>query len=470
MTASTMSEAEPPLASPGSVGPAVRSADPTEPAATTPAPIAAAAPVTEAAPYDVELVIPVYNEQVALEPAVRRLHEYASSQLPYSFRITIADNASMDDTWQIAGQLSRELPGVQAVHLDQKGRGRALGTVWMASKARVVAYMDVDLSTDLAALLPLLASLMSGHSDVAVGNRLAPSSRIIRGAKREFVSRSYNLLLRTVLRTRFSDAQCGFKAIRTDAAQQLLPLVQNTSWFFDTELLILAERAGLRIHEVPVDWIDDPDSRVDIKATVIEDLRGVARMTKALSTGALPVAELRRQFGRGALPSPLPGVPLTLPRQLVRFVAVGVASTLAYLLLFVLLRPEVGAQGANILSLLITAIANTAVNRRLTFGVKGSHKAARTQAEGLLVLGIGVALTSGALAALNAWQDNPSRTAELTVLVTANLAATLVRFLLFRAWIFHPRRQPPAPETASANHHPASLHAGSAEPLPEPTL
>ena len=125
--------------------------------------------------------------------------------------------------------------------------------------------MDVDLSTDLAALLPLVAPLLSGHSDLAIGSRLARGARVVRGAKREFISRCYNLILRASLAARFTDAQCGFKAIRADVAARLLPLVQDTGWFFDTELLVLAQRAGLRIHEVPVDWVDDPDSRVDIR-------------------------------------------------------------------------------------------------------------------------------------------------------------------------------------------------------------
>jgi hypothetical protein len=161
--------------------------------------------------------------------------------------------------------------------------------------------MDVDLSTDLGGLLPLVAPLISGHSDVAIGSRLARGARVVRGPKRELISRSYNLILRTVLGVRFSDAQCGFKAVRRDAAQQLLPLVEDTGWFFDTELLVLAERAGLRIHEVPVDWVDDPDSRVDIVATAIADLKGVARVLGGLASGRIPVAQVRARFGRAPL-------------------------------------------------------------------------------------------------------------------------------------------------------------------------
>jgi putative flippase GtrA len=388
---------------------------------------------------DIDIVIPVYNEDSDLEPSVRRLHTFLSSGFPFTFRITIADNASTDDTWRVACDLAGELPGVHAFHLDEKGRGRALRAAWTASGARVVAYMDVDLSTDLAALLPLVAPLLSGHSDVAIGSRLARSSRVVRGAKREVISRCYNLILRTTLHARFSDAQCGFKAVRAEAARELLPLVEDTGWFFDTELLVLAERAGLRIHEVPVDWVDDPDSRVDIVATAAADLRGVARLLRAFATGAIPLAQIRDRAGRGPLPALVPGVPAGLARQLGRFAAIGVVSTLAYLVLYVLLRGPFGAQGANVLALLVTAVANTAANRRLTFGVR-SGNAARNQLEGLAVFGLGLLLTSGSLAILSAAAPRGSRGVEIAVLVSANLAATLLRFVLFRAWVFHPRR------------------------------
>ncbi|MBQ1019164.1 bifunctional glycosyltransferase family 2/GtrA family protein [Micromonospora sp. D93] len=406
-----------------------------------------------------DVVIPVYNEEADLGPCVRRLHAHLSAHFPYPFQITIADNASVDDTLKVADGLAGELPGVEVLHLDAKGRGRALSAAWSASSAPVLAYMDVDLSTDLAALLPLVAPLISGHSDLAIGTRLARTSRVVRGAKREVISRAYNLLLRGALAARFSDAQCGFKAIRADVAAELLPLVRDTGWFFDTELLVLAQRAGLRIHEVPVDWVDDPDSRVDIVATALADLRGVGRLGRALLTGALPLADLRAQLGRAPLTGPRaqpgetppigpgapPGqalrgqVPVGLPRQLVRFAAVGVASTLAYLLLFVATRGLLGAQPANLLALLVTAVANTAANRRLTFGISGRRHAARHHAQGLLAFALGLALTSGALAVLHAVSAVPARPVELAVLVAANLAATVLRFVLLRLGMHHRR-------------------------------
>jgi putative flippase GtrA len=382
---------------------------------------------------DVEIVVPVHDEEDDLGPSVRRLHEFVHASFPFEAVITIADNASTDRTWARARQLADELDGVRAVHLDAKGRGRALQHVWASSQARVVAYMDVDLSTDLAALLPLVAPLLSGHSDVAIGSRLARSSRVVRGPKREVISRGYNLLLRATLRARFSDAQCGFKAMRTDAARLLLPHVKDTSWFFDTELLVLAERSGMRIAEVPVDWVDDPDSRVDIASTALADLRGIARVGKALLRREIPLPELRAAAGRDALV--VDGVPQRLAGQAVRFATIGVLSTLAYLLLFVLLRPAAGAQGANLLALLATALANTAANRRFTFGVRGPGSA-RHQLQGLGIFALGLGLTSGALALLAAVTAHPPRLVEITVLVLANLLATALRFVLMREWVF----------------------------------
>jgi len=379
-----------------------------------------------------DVTVPVHNEEVDLRGCVERLHAYLSRHFPYRFVITIADNASTDATPRIAESLAGELTSVRHVRLEQKGRGRALHAVWSASDAEVLAYLDVDLSTDLNALLPLVAPLISGHSDVAIGSRLARHSRVVRGAKREVISRGYNLLLRGALRTRFSDAQCGFKAVRGEVATRLLPLVEDTGWFFDTELLVLAERAGLRIHEVPVDWVDDPDSRVDIMSTAMADLRGIARLGRSLATGQLPLADVRAQLGR----HPLAPAQNTLLRQVVRFSAIGALSTVAYLALFVLARGAVGAQAANLFALLTTAVVNTAANRRLTFGIAGRAHAATHHVQGLLVFGVALSLTGGALAVLHTLAHTPARAIELVVLVPANLTATVVRFVLLRRWVF----------------------------------
>jgi len=363
----------------------------------------------------IDIVIPVYNEQADLARSVRRLRSYLDERFPFTARVTIADNASTDETWAIAQRLAAELPGVVALHLAEKGRGRALRTAWTQSDAEVVAYMDVDLSTDLDALLPLVAPLLSGHSDVAIGSRLSPGSRVTRGAKREFISRSYNLLLRGVLRARFRDAQCGFKATRADVARQLLPSVADQGWFFDTELLIAAQRAGMRIHEVPVDWVDDPDSRVDIGRTARDDLRGVGRLW-------------------------LDG--LRGHRAVLRFLGVGVASTLAYVVLYSLLRGTLPAATANAVALLVTAVGNTAANRRFTFGVHGRDQMLRDQVVGLAAFGLALGVTSGALGLLSAVAPEAGRGIELVVLVAASVVATALRFVLLRAGIGRTRQQP----------------------------
>jgi glycosyltransferase involved in cell wall biosynthesis len=240
----------------------------------------------------VDIVVPVKNEERGLASGVTRLVGYLRDAFPFTVRVTIADNGSTDGTWPVACSLESMFPEVRAVHLDLPGRGRALHQVWSSSDAEVLAYLDVDLSTDLNALLPLVAPLLSGHSGIAIGTRLARGSRVVRGPKREIISRCYNLLLRLTLRAGFSDAQCGFKAIRACQARELLPLVEDRGWFFDTELLVLAERAGLRIHEVPVDWVDDPDSRVDIVATALGDLRGITRVGLGLARGTIKVPKL----------------------------------------------------------------------------------------------------------------------------------------------------------------------------------
>jgi putative flippase GtrA len=392
----------------------------------------------------VELVVPVRDEERGLSGSIRRLDAYLHDGFPFSIRITIADNGSTDRTWPEALALEADLELVRAVRLERPGRGGALRCIWSRSDAAVLSYLDVDLSTDLNALLPLLAPVLSGHSDVAIGTRLATGARVIRGPRREIISRCYNLLLHASLGTRFSDAQCGFKAIRADTARALLPLTTDAGWFFDTELLVLAERAGLRIHEVPVDWIDDADSRVNVVGTALADLRGIARLGAGLALGRIKVPELGQAAPPGARPGPAAAGrgPAGWPAQLARFVVVGVLCTVAYILLYLLLRGSMGAQAANAISLLATAIANTTLNRRLTFGIRGRRHAARHQVRGLIAFGVGLALTSGGLAVLHAATASPSRATEVAVLIAANLAATVVRFALYRRWVFRGPARP----------------------------
>lgn len=357
----------------------------------------------------VDVVIPVCNEERDLVPSVRRLHAYLEARFPFPTTITIVDNASTDATWPIAEYLASELPNVRAIHLDAKGRGRALRTAWLSSEASILAYMDVDLSTDLDALLPLIAPLVSGHSEVAIGSRLARGARVRRGPKRELISRAYNFLLHLGLGTKFSDAQCGFKAITAVAARRLVPAVEDQAWFFDTELLVLAERAGMRITEVPVDWTDDPDSRVDIAKTAMDDLRGIFRM----------------RFGT---------VALTLSRQMLTFAGIGVTSTVAYAIVYALLRSFASPALANVLALVATSIANTAANRRLTFGVHARSGFWQDQVAGIGALGVAIAVTSAAIALLHLTAPHASLAAEIAVLTGANAAATITRFYLLRVW------------------------------------
>jgi putative flippase GtrA len=390
-------------------------------------------------PPALDIVIPVFNEERTLVGSVEAVREHLRT-LPFEHRITIADNASTDATSLLAHQLAARFDDVRVVSLTQKGRGRALKRAWSQSDAEVLVYMDVDLSTDLNALLPLVAPLLSGHSDLAIGSRLARTSRTTRGPKREVISRAYNVLLRGALRARFSDAQCGFKAIRRDVAEQLLPLVEDDEWFFDTELLVVAERAGLRIHEVPVDWIDDPDSRVDIVRTAAADLRGMGRLGWSLLRGRVPLADVTRTLGRASRRS----AGGRISAQMVVFALIGGLSTLAYGGLFIVLRGSLGAQQANAVALAITAIANTAANRRFTFGLRGTTGALRHQLQGLLVFACGLAVTSGVLWLMRATGGDSHPVVEVLVLTAANLFVTVMRFVAMRVWMF---RRPPVVST-----------------------
>ena len=375
---------------------------------------------------DVDIVIPVYNEEADLESSVRRLHRYLGDRFPLTWTITIADNASVDRTWSIAEGLADELAGVQALHLDQKGRGRALRAAWSASPARVVAYMDVDLSTDPDALLPLVAPLLSGHSDVAIGSRLASGARVVRGPRREMISRSYNLILKATLRNGFSDAQCGFKAVRADVAAALLPLVEDDGWFFDTELLVLAEHNGLRIHEVPVDWVDDPDSRVDVVHTAREDLKGIWRMVRRFASG-------QGNLPAGALPrlGETPG----LAGQLVRFAGIGATTSVLFGLLFLTLAGPLGPVAADAVALALCAVINTVANRRVTFSRHGPSGRRRQYASSMVVATAPVVVSVAGLMALGL-AGVASIAVDLAVLSVLNAMVAAGRFVLLRHWVF----------------------------------
>lgn len=244
----------------------------------------------------VELVIPVYNEASALPRCLAELDQATARLTGFSVQVTVVDNGSTDATWTTVQTLARAYPWMSAIRLVQRGRGHALRAAWAKSQADVVAYMDVDLSTDLRDLAPLLRAVAEGPAQLATGSRLLPGSKVKRSIRRELLSRAYNTLLRRLLAVQFRDAQCGFKAGRREFVQRLLPAIQDGGWFFDTELLVRAQWAHLTIAEVPVEWIEDGDSRVRIVPTIVADLKGIFRLRRVAAAG-------RRQDTPGTIPS-----------------------------------------------------------------------------------------------------------------------------------------------------------------------
>jgi hypothetical protein len=430
---------------------------------------------------DLDIVIPVYNESDQLAASITALRTFLDTSFPLTSTITIADNASTDDTWRIATELARDLPGVHALHLDQKGRGRALRAAWSRSTASVVAYMDVDLATGLDALLPLVAPLLSGHSDVAIGTRLAPGAHVVRGTRREFISRGYNLLLRAALHSTCTDAQCGFKALRRQAAHDLLPLIEDEEWFFDTEVLVTAQRIGLRIHEVPVDWVDDTDSRVEILHTALQDLSGVWRMLGprskrrvagrsgqptipahgAAADGATMVrdpAPARGEAGPGSTgraPSALslvtgsPSEPSSVSTgparpdgavfsdELLRFAGVGAVSTLAYAALFAALEPSLGSYLANAVAISLCSLGNTAAHRGMAGSARHGLGRRHRLAVASCLMGVSLTSTTAALVAVRALGFD-SLIPELCAVTVVNAGAAVLRFGILRTWVFRP--------------------------------
>ena len=254
----------------------------------------------DALPYrrvSVEVVVPVHNEEAALPNGIAILCDYLTTYFPYRWSVVIVDNGSTDRTLAVAREIAAAHPHVSVLHLEGKGRGRALKAAWLASEADIVAYMDVDLSTNVSSFLPLVAPLASGHSDLSIGSRLLKGATVTRQWKREVISRCYNLLIKAMFRNRFSDAQCGFKAIKVSVAQSLLMQVENDEWFFDTELLLLAEERGLRIYEVPVEWIEDLDSRVELVPTTVKDVKGLLRMRTRRRVPGCPSLSIEEHSG-----------------------------------------------------------------------------------------------------------------------------------------------------------------------------
>ncbi len=254
-------------------------------------------PVERIPTPSVDVVIPVLNEAHVLEKSVESVREYLKCNINYKWRVVVVDNGSSDGTQRVARTLSERYDDVGFVHLSQRGRGRALRHAWLQSKADVVCYMDVDLSTDLCHLRELIEAIVVEGYHVATGSRLMKESQTRRCFKRELVSRIYNLMVKAVLLTSFSDAQCGFKAVGREAVQRIVPQIADQSWFFDTELMVLAEKQGYRIKDIPVRWVEDDDSRVKIVQTAWDDIKGIFRLRRLLwkqSFGGAPVYGARR--------------------------------------------------------------------------------------------------------------------------------------------------------------------------------
>lgn len=390
----------------------------------------------------VDVVIPVYNEERSLPGCVEVLSTHLATSFPFEWSITLVDNASTDDTLRVAHEVADRTGNVRVLHVDRKGRGLALRTAWSYSDADVVVYMDVDLSTGLDALLPLVAPLVNGHSDVAVGSRLATGARTVRGGKRDLISRGYNRIIRWTHGARFTDAQCGFKAARTDVIRPMLEHIEDDAWFFDTELLLLAEFNGLRVHEVPVDWVEDVDTRVDLRKTAYDDIRGLIRVAHAKVTGAATVAGLPRR------PDPRPAHPQAvlaerrtgLLWQLVSFGTIGAISTVITAVLYALLRSWCPPLVANLVALIVTTLWNTEANQRFTF-LHQSTSRSRIHFQGLIVFALYYAVTSGALLLLEAVNPGTSRWLEVAVLITSSVLGTALRFVLLRTWVFRPEAE-----------------------------
>lgn len=226
-----------------------------------------------------KIVIPVYNEEKELEKSVIALSSYLEQYMTeFEYEIVVADNASTDSTLDIAKKLSNKYSFIKAFHLDQKGRGRAVKSVWKMNVADISAYMDVDLSSDLKHFFPLVNSILNGF-DIAIGSRNMHGSRVYgRNLLRTITSKGYIFLIKLFFQVNFSDAQCGFKAVSREVIEKLLPHVEDDEWFFDTELLILAEKNGYKIFQEPVTWIDNPGSTVKVWKTAQGDLQGLKRL------------------------------------------------------------------------------------------------------------------------------------------------------------------------------------------------
>jgi putative flippase GtrA len=387
----------------------------------------------------VDIVIPVLNEERALPGCISTLAAFLGQGFPFPWTVTIVDNGSTDATWQIASDLAGEHEWLSAMRVGIRGRGAALKAAWRASRADIVAYMDVDLSTGLESLLPLVAPLASRRCEIAIGSRLMRGSRVRRSLKREVVSRIYNGMVRHGFGLRCSDAQTGFKAAWAAAVRPLLDVVEDDAWFFDSELLILAEHNGLRIHEVAVDWIEDMDSRVRVRRAAIDNLKGLTRVNKVIRTGRATADVPEIPELRPAHPQAVLGQPRAVKvAKYAAFGVIGIVSTILYTLLYVPLRAVTSPAEANLCALLLVGVCNTEANRHWTFGRRGGPRFI-LHLRAVALFACTYAMTTLAVVALRHSAPGSGRAAEIAVLILAYGLMTVLRFVVLDRWVFAAR-------------------------------
>ena len=231
------------------------------------------------------MVVPTYNEQLVIAKNIKTAYTALAVLLKdHDWTLLVADNGSTDTTPGVVSALLAGCPRLAFWHTDKKGRGNALRQVWMQADADVVAYMDADLAADLAEVPKLIAALRD--ADLAVGSRLSRGSSTDRSFFRECISRSYNLLSEILVGTSVSDLQCGFKAVKREVAQKILPLTTHDGWFFDTELIVFAEHLGFKVAELPVAWQESPDRRrkssVKVFSTIWDDLVSLWKLRRRI--------------------------------------------------------------------------------------------------------------------------------------------------------------------------------------------
>lgn len=354
------------------------------------------------------LVIPIYNEEKIIENTVRETIKYLNENTKYSYILVVADNASTDSSPEIVKNLQKEIPFLEYVRLPKKGRGLALHTVWKDFNAEVVAYMDADLSSPLTSLPNIIDPILNNESDVTFGSRLLPPGQAInRKGKRELTSQGYNFLLQFILGATFKDAQCGFKAISKEKFNQVEEEIKNQNWFYDTELLLISQYKGLRLKEVPITWVDDPDSSVKVFKTIVENLKEMGRVYFTYRPESVFI-------------------------KLFKFAIIGVLSTVGTALLFFLLRFVLDPQLANIVSLSTATILNTIANKRFAFKNKTKDPWGKT----IIISAISFLLfwipTAGSLWLLHNFfgvEDNYAL--ETFIVMVASFFGTLMKFIFF---------------------------------------